>query len=228
MAQQIINVGTSNNSGDGDPNRTCWIKGNNNFTELYGNVSAIETDLDILSDEVSDITDGLDDNSALLTSLKGEKGWGFYIDSLATPSITIGTSWTQITIDALGANETDSLPLDIRGISDLWTSNKITPVADKDDYDGKLIVNVASKTGAPSYIEIIIDFADSTPDTVRAYTGYFQTAKTPPFQQSLNLDFFIGGDFKANGGVIYARTDAGSYNITNRSIKLTRKSKRYV
>lgn len=35
MAQQIINVGTSPNKGDGDPIRTAMGKINNNFTELY-------------------------------------------------------------------------------------------------------------------------------------------------------------------------------------------------
>lgn len=36
MTQQIINIGTSPNSGDGDPLRTAFTKSNENFTELYG------------------------------------------------------------------------------------------------------------------------------------------------------------------------------------------------
>ena len=35
MAREIINTGTGNNTKDGDPNRTCWIKSNSNFAELY-------------------------------------------------------------------------------------------------------------------------------------------------------------------------------------------------
>ena len=35
MAQQVINVGTSANDGQGDPIRTAFIKCNNNFTELF-------------------------------------------------------------------------------------------------------------------------------------------------------------------------------------------------
>ena len=35
MAQEILNVGTSAGSGDGEPLRTGMIKTNNNFTELY-------------------------------------------------------------------------------------------------------------------------------------------------------------------------------------------------
>ena len=39
MAQQIINVGTGANSGNGDPNRTAWVKANDNFNELYSSSS---------------------------------------------------------------------------------------------------------------------------------------------------------------------------------------------
>lgn len=35
MAQQIINVGTTPDDGQGDPIRNAYIKCNNNFTELY-------------------------------------------------------------------------------------------------------------------------------------------------------------------------------------------------
>ncbi len=161
----------------------------------------------------------------MLTELYGVTGYGFYVDSLATTTITIGTSWTQITIDALGSNITSFLPLEIRGVSDLVAGNKITPISVGDDYDGRLDLTVNSKTGSPNYLEIIIDFAGSTPDTLRAFTGYLQEAKTPPFKQSLPLDFFAGSTFLANGGKIYARTDAGSFTISNRAIKLSRKSK---
>ena len=34
MAKQTINIGTSENKGDGDPLRTAFTKGNANFTEL--------------------------------------------------------------------------------------------------------------------------------------------------------------------------------------------------
>lgn len=38
MGQQIINVGTSPNDGDGNPIRTSFIKCNSNFSELYARV----------------------------------------------------------------------------------------------------------------------------------------------------------------------------------------------
>lgn len=38
MAQQIINIGTGPNTGDGDDLRTAFTKTNENFTELYNNL----------------------------------------------------------------------------------------------------------------------------------------------------------------------------------------------
>ena len=35
MAQQIINVGSQPDNGDGDPLRTAFVKTNENFTEIY-------------------------------------------------------------------------------------------------------------------------------------------------------------------------------------------------
>jgi hypothetical protein len=42
MTQQIINIGSSTNAGDGDPIRTAFLKVNQNFTEIYSNISSIE------------------------------------------------------------------------------------------------------------------------------------------------------------------------------------------
>ena len=197
MAQQTINIGTSNNSGDGEGLRSAFDKCNDNFTELYTEQ----------------------------TSFKDVLGFGFYVDSLSTPTITVTTTWTQITIDALGSNVTNWLPLEIRGVSELISGSVITPISAGDDYDGRLDLTVDSKTGSPSYLEIILDFGGSTPDTLRAFTGYMQSAKTPPFKQSIPLDFFTGTTFLANGGKIYARTDAGSYDVSIRNLKITRKGK---
>ena len=40
MAQQIINIGTSANKGDGDPLRLAFDKVNDNFTELYAGLGS--------------------------------------------------------------------------------------------------------------------------------------------------------------------------------------------
>lgn len=160
-----------------------------------------------------------------LTALKNEKGFGFYVDSLTTPTIVVGTSWTELTIDGLGSSVTGFLPLEIRGVSELVNASGIQPISSGDDYDGRLDITVDSQSGSPNYMEVIIDFAGAAPDTLRAFTGYIQEAKSPPFKQSLTLDFFTGDTFLANKGKFYARTDAGSYTISTRNVKISRKSK---
>jgi hypothetical protein len=154
-------------------------------------------------------------------------GWAYYVDSLATPTITIGTSYTQITIDALGANITDYLPLEIRGLSQLWSGSKITPISVGDDYDGRFDVTVTAKSGTPTLIELIIDISGTTAGTNKAFTGYIQTGGTIPYSQSIDLDYFSLATFLTNGGKLYAKVDSGSVTIGRRNIKITRKSKSF-
>ena len=154
-------------------------------------------------------------------------GWGYYIDSLTTPTITIGTTYTQISIDALGATINDYLPLEIRGTSQLWTGSKITPISVGDDYDGRFDVTITAKTGSPSAIELIIDISGGAAGTNKAFTGWLQAIGTAPYDQSLPLDFFSLATFKTNGGKIYARTDTGTVTIGRRNIKISRKSKAF-
>jgi hypothetical protein len=155
-----------------------------------------------------------------LTSYGG--GWAYYIDSLANPSINIGTTFTQITIDTLGANITSYLPL---GVTSLFSGNKITPNTLGADYDGRLDIKVLTKAGSPNLIEVIIDISGGTAGTNKVYTGYIQTGGVIPYDQTLPLDFFSLSTFLANGGKIYARTDTGSVTIGDRKIKISRKSR---
>lgn len=154
-------------------------------------------------------------------------GWAYYVDSLATPTITIGTSYTQISIDALGATIDDHLPLEIRGASQLWAGSKITPISVGDDYDGRFDITITAKTGSPTAIELIIDISGGAAGTNKAFTGWLQAIGTAPYDQSMPLDFFALATFKANGGKIYARTDTGTVTIGRRNIKISRKSKSF-
>jgi hypothetical protein len=43
MAQQTINIGTAANDGSGDPLRTAFDKCNDNFTEIYNAVTALQS-----------------------------------------------------------------------------------------------------------------------------------------------------------------------------------------
>ena len=152
-------------------------------------------------------------------------GWGYYIDSLTTPTITVNTSFTQITIDGTGATNESYLPRQIRGTGHLWASNKITPVNIGDDYDGRLDLTITAKTGTPNHIEFIIDIGNSTPDTNRVFTGYLLTSNSTPYKQSVPIDFFTLSTFVTNGGKIYARVDTGTATIGARAIKISRKGR---
>jgi len=152
-------------------------------------------------------------------------GWGYYTDSLSTPTISVGTSYTQITIDSLGSlTNTDFIPTDNLN-AQLWAGNKIVPQKIGDDYDGRIDLTVTAKTGSPNAIECIIDISGSTPGTNKVFTGWVQAIGTVPYDQTLILDFFSLATFVTNGGKIYMRTDTGTVTIGRRNIKITRKSK---
>lgn len=177
---------------------------------------------DATGDSLRDGGDKINDN---FTEIYNERGWGYYVDSLATPTIVVGTTYTQITIDALGANITDYLPKEIRGVSHLFSSNKITPISVGDDYDGRFDLTVTAKTGSPTLIEFIIDISGGTAGTNVVFSGYIQTGGTIPYKQSIDLDYFSLITFVTNGGKLYAKTDSGTVTIGRRNIKISRKSK---
>ena len=167
--------------------------------------------------------DKINDNFDELYSVSG---WGYYQDSLATPTISVTTSFTQITIDKLGAlTEEDYLPYEIRGSGTLWDTDKITPINIGDDYDGRMDITVSARTGSPTYIEFIIDISGSTPDTNRVFTGFMLSTNVTPYKQSLYLDFYTLATFIANGGKVYARVDTGTVTVGARAIKISRKSR---
>lgn len=47
MAKQVINIGTAANDGTGDPLRTAFDKANDNFTELYTNLTEVYSYLNV-------------------------------------------------------------------------------------------------------------------------------------------------------------------------------------
>jgi len=153
-------------------------------------------------------------------------GWAYYADSLTTPTISIGTTYTQITIDKLGSATNELyLPREIRGAGTLFDSNKITPISIGDDFDGRFDCTITAKTGSPTAIEFIIDISGATAGTNVAFTGWIQAIGTAPYPQSLPIDYFALATFLANGGRLYARVDTGTVTIGRRNIKISRKSK---
>lgn len=61
MTQQLVNVGTAANTNDGDPLRTAFIKINENFTELYGDIGLLTSTSNSLGPS----------DSAIAASIKG-------------------------------------------------------------------------------------------------------------------------------------------------------------
>jgi len=68
MAQQTINIGSSANKGDGDPLRTAFDKVNDNFTELYADVAALE-DGNVTTDIKGSVF--ADDSTLLVDAVNG-------------------------------------------------------------------------------------------------------------------------------------------------------------
>jgi len=56
MSQTIINIGSAPNSGDGEPLRTAFDVINQNFTELYSNVSALSNSVPTVAGRTGPIT----------------------------------------------------------------------------------------------------------------------------------------------------------------------------
>jgi hypothetical protein len=90
MSRQIINVGSANLAGDGEPLRSALIKVNENFEEVYNNIDAIEIPTDI-----SELTDA----QGLLSS-GGSTG-----DITFTNSTLSGISNTEVVVQSVDANE---------------------------------------------------------------------------------------------------------------------------
>ncbi len=170
-----------------------------------------------------DLRSGGDKINDNFTEVYGVGGWAQYADDLTIPSIVIGTAYTQITLNKLGASTDEAyLPREIRGSGTLFASNKITPIGVGDFYHGRLDITVSAKTGSPTLIEVIVDISGSTPGTNKIYTGYIQTGGSIPYDQTLNFKFFSKATFLANGGSIYVRTDTGTITITKRNILIER------
>tara|TARA_R110000822_G_scaffold37665_4_gene105290 strand:- start:96 stop:722 length:627 start_codon:yes stop_codon:yes gene_type:complete len=202
MAQEIINVGSGDNSGNGDPLRTAMIKVQNNFDELYTL------------------------NPDTITQLKNINGWAFYVENQSpTSTQTINTVSSKMVIDGAGATSTSAyLPYQIRGISELWdtVNNKITPINIGDGYTIRVDFEVTGKTGAPNDVLFQLDIGGGVAPSNDIISRTISTSKAPPFSVSIGLPIFSLSTFKTNGGQIFLTTDSGTVEITKRQISIHR------
>lgn len=177
-------------------------------------------------DPLRDAFDKTNDN---FDEVYNTQGWGYYSDGLTTPATQVfNTTPSQLLIDGLGStSESGYLPLQIRGVSELWTSNKITPINIGDSYDLRIDFNITSKTGSPTILNLALDIG-ATPDgtggagSILIVNQAISTAKTPPYSLSIGFPIFSLSAFLANGGSFWLSTDTGTSTIGARSIFIKR------
>ena len=121
MAQQTINIGTQVNSGDGDPIRTAFDKVNDNFTEVYTKVTALED-----GNVVTDIKGSVfaDDSTLLVDAINGIIPAANLTGTL--PALD-GSSLTGVTASSMAFSNITSKPTTISGygITDAYTKTEV-------------------------------------------------------------------------------------------------------
>jgi len=167
--------------------------------------------------------DKVNDNA---TELYNTSGWGYYVEDQAVASTqVITTTPSLLQIDGLGLlTNTDYLPHEIRGISDLWdgVNNKITPVGIGDGYTLRLDLQITAKTATPTELILELDISGAATPTSIIVERVIGTSKTPPYTVSIGFPIFTLTNFNNNGGQIFLRTDAGTVTLTKRQISIHR------
>ena len=151
-------------------------------------------------------------------------GWGNYAQSAATAQ-TITTIDSKLVIDGGGAASNSSyLPLEIRGISELWdtTNNKITPIAIGDGYTMRIDLEITGKTGNPKGLDFSLDIGGGAAPTNVFIERVISTVKSTPYRVSVAFPFYTLSDFKTNGGQIFLKTDTGTLTIASRMLSIHR------
>ena len=172
------------------------------------------------------LRDGGDKINDNFTELYNTAGFGFYVQDQTTPSTqVITTTPTLLEINGLGATSTSAyLPLEIRGISELWDStvNEIKPIGIGDGYAVRIDLQITDKGATPTEIKLELDINGGTTPTTVIVERIINTGKTPPYTVAVSFPFFTLDTFFANGGRIFLSTDSGTVTLTNRQISIHR------
>lgn len=188
-----------------------------------------------MAQEIIDSTDVLNDGREKIndnfTEVYGWTGWAYYSDSLTTPTQTITSTPTRITIDGLGGNsESSYLPLEIRGASELWDSNSINPIGVGDSYVIRLDLEITNTTSNPTRFNLSLDIGSTQNGTGSGgsilITEDSKTLKTgTPQQHTFSFPIFSLSTFNLNKGSLWLSADSGTLTIGKRAITITRISK---
>tara|TARA_R110000868_G_scaffold52940_1_gene166614 strand:- start:579 stop:1193 length:615 start_codon:yes stop_codon:yes gene_type:complete len=194
--------------------------------QVITNANVIKNETATAENTAVRVGTNLVDNAEFVKAESEILGFGSYIDSETSPATqTITTSESKLLIDgAASSSNSLYLPLQIRGISELWdvTNNKINAINIGDGYTMRLDFEIESKSGAPKGIDVILDTGGGATPTIIELERTISVSKIAPYKVSIAFPYFTLSNFKTNGGQIFLKTDSGSVIISNRKISIHR------
>ena len=162
------------------------------------------------------------------TELYQVGGWGNYKDAATTPATqSITTTPSLMQVDGAGAtSNSDYLPGEIRGVSELWdnVNDKILPINIGDSYEVRVDITVTAKSGSAGTIYLQLDIGGAATPTIVVVEEDIVISKTVPFIVSIPFPIFCLSTFKTNGGQIFLTADTGTITIGDRGISIYRLS----
>jgi hypothetical protein len=215
MAKQTIQLGTVANDGTGDPLRTAFTKTNENFTELYTSVAALQSsDADLTAIAALTGTSGFLkktsannwtlDTSTYLTAITSNQiitalGYTPYNGVANSSSFLTGITSAQI-ISALGYT-----PYSAANPTGYVTSVQAA-VADQTGNSGKFLTTNGTSTSWAS-----VTTGTVTSLSVVSANGFAGTVATSTSTPAITLTTSVTGVLKGNGTAISAATAGTDY-----------------
>lgn len=205
MTQQIINVGSLPNSGDGDPLRTAFQKVNYNFNELYSAGGAAGNDGQFQFRQLNTLTTAAYYNS--LYTIGGYKNWWssadlqtFEQNTVYTPTLII-RDMIEVTTGLIAVGDSGSILTSNNSLS--WTTQ--TPAS---------IVNFKSIAVNSSGRYVAVGESGSIQTSLNAITW---TAVTSGTANTINNIIWAGGQFVAvgNSGTILYSSTGTSWSVVS-------------
>ena len=194
--------------------------------QVITNANVIKDETATNANTATRVGTNLVDNAEFVKAQSEILGFGFYVDGETTPvTQTITTADSKLSIDGSASNSTSAyLPKQIRGISELWdiTNDKINSINIGDGYTVRIDFEIESKTGSPTGIDVTLDIGGGTSPTIAIVERIITVVKQAPYKISIAFPFFTLDTFKANGGQIFLKTDAGTVTIAKRQISIHR------
>ncbi len=150
-------------------------------------------------------------------------GWGYYQHSGSAQ--TISTTDVKLLVNGSGAlTNTNYLPREIRGSGHLWStaSSKLTPIRLGDAYSVRLDLPVTARATAVE-ATLSLDIGGGATPTSVILPKFLNVDKTAPFTLSLDIPLVVPTNTTLLNGIqFFLKVDAGSIDITDPSVTITR------